>query len=122
MDHIMGMLDDIAARSKDAFDTAVKFTGEKVSEQKIKLQIASIKSQLSKEYETLGRLYHDSMKHGNDNEFTIKAVIGEIEEKSRQVRKLQIQIDADKKYRDCKVCGCKNPPDSLYCNRCGKKF
>ena len=60
----MSFFDDMS----NAFDSAVKFTGDKVSEQKLRFRISSLKSEISKDYETLGRMYHDNLKNGTENE------------------------------------------------------
>ncbi len=118
----MGFFEDTAVKAKDVFDSAVKKTGEAFSVQKTKLNIASITSQISKEYETLGRLYHDSVKNKADNAVTINAVIGEIEEKQAQIAKLEEEIAAAKNMAVCPACGAKNLNGSQFCSKCGKKL
>lgn len=114
----MSFFDDMS----NAFDSAVKFTGDKVSEQKLRFRISSLKSDISKDYETLGRMYHDNLKNGTENGEEINNLIGSIEEKKRNIVELLEKIDASKNTLTCVKCGAKNPDNSIFCCKCGEKF
>ena len=118
----MSFFDEVAAKSKDAFDTAVKFTGDVVSEQKVRVQIASLKSKISRDYETLGRLYHDVIKNGSENEEAINEIIAEIEDKKQEICGLEEKIGKNDKVKICEKCSWKNPADAVFCNKCGEQL
>ena len=118
----MSFFDEVTAKSKDAFDTAVKFTSDVVSEQKAKVQIASLKSKISRDYETLGRLYHDVIKNGSENEEAINEIIAEIEDKKQEICGLEEKIGKNDKVKICEKCSWKNPADAVFCNKCGEQL
>ena len=53
----MSFIDDTVVAAKEWFDVASKKTSEAVGIQKLRIAIAKKRSELSKEYETLGRAY-----------------------------------------------------------------
>ena len=118
----MGFFEDAAVKAKDVFDVAVEKTTDVISEQKIRYNIAKINSKIAKDYEMLGRLYHDSKKSGEDNEDAANALIAGIESKQAEVSELEDQLAAAKNMIICDNCGAKNAFDASFCQKCGKQF
>ena len=121
----MGILEETAVKAKDAFDVVAKKTGEVWSVQKVKFNIASVNSQLSKDYETLGRICFETLKNGeakldeNDDVAELKA---SIEDKLEKIKEYEDQLDAQKKVVICPDCGAKCPAEAVFCSKCGKRL
>ena len=119
----MGIIEDPAIKARDAFDVVAKKTGEVYTVQKLKFTIASLNSQLSKDFETLGRLYYESMKDENaDISDSVKDIVEQIEQKKQNIAEYEAEIEVQKKVSICPQCGGKNASDALFCNKCGKKL
>ena len=106
----MGFLEDSVIVAKGWIDAAGKKGGELAEAQKIKMTIAKFRSQLTQDYQTLGRLAYDAAKNGTDTDEVYAAIVLSIDEKLEKVVKM------------CGECGHQNPPASDYCCRCGKKL
>ena len=94
----------------------------RTEKQKVKVQIASLKSKISRDYETLGRLYHDVIKNGSENEEAINEIIAEIEDKKQEICGLEEKIGKNDKVKICEKCSWKNPADAVFCNKCGEQL
>ena len=139
---IMGIIEDTAVKAKDAFDVVAKKTGEVLSIQKLKYNIACINSQLSKDYETLGRLYFEQLTaekcekcedadsaeetaqnaQSNEKNDAIEELKTAIIEKKEKIKQMEDMLDAQKKVLICPVCSAKNPAESAFCSKCGTKL
>lgn len=121
----MGILEDTAVKAKDAFDVVAKKTGEVWSAQKIKYNLASVNSQLSKDYETLGRLCFETLNGDgaclSDNEEAAE-LKSSIEEKLEKINEYEAQLEAQKKVVICPDCGTKCAADAVFCSKCGKRL
>ena len=118
----MGFFDDVVNTGKGAIDTTVKFTGDVIASQKLRYRMASLRSQISKDFETLGIMYFDAKTNVSDNEEAMMETMKGIEEKEQQLAELESQVDGCKTCRTCAFCGTKNPQDAAFCNKCGKKL
>lgn len=118
----MGIIEETAVKAKDAFDVVAKKTNEVLSVQKTKFTVASIKSQLSKDFETLGRLYFDMLSDDAEMSEEVKAIKEAIDEKSSQIEQLEAEIDEQKKVTVCPTCGAKLSADAIFCSKCGEKL
>lgn len=121
----MGIIEETAVKAKDAFDVVAKKTGEVWSAQKIKYNIASVNSQLSKDYETLGRLCYESL-CGEDISLSeneeVKELKASIEDKLEKIKEYEDRLDAAKKVAVCPDCGTKCALDAVFCSKCGKRL
>ena len=118
----MGFLEDSVILAREFIDATGKKSGELVEAQKLKLAIAKFRSQLSEDYQTLGRLANDAAKNGTDIDEVHAAIILAIDEKLEKVARLQEKLAGVKGLRICDQCGCSNPSAAEYCCRCGKKL
>lgn len=121
----MGILEETAVKAKDAFDVVAKKTGEVWSAQKVKYNIASVNSQLSKDYETLGRICYEALgdenaKLGESEE--VAELKASIAEKLEKIKDYEAQLDAAKKVAVCPDCGAKCAADAVFCSKCGKRL
>ncbi|MGN0173439.1 MAG: hypothetical protein ACI39F_03265 [Acutalibacteraceae bacterium] len=118
----MGFFEDAVVKAKDAFDVAAKKTNEVVSLQKLKIKVSQVNSDLSKDFETLGRLYFESVKDSDEEVKDFKEIIESIEGRFTELEDLEAQIDAQKKNKVCKKCNFKNPEEAVFCAKCGEKL
>ena len=117
---IMSIFDETVVKAKEVLDIAGKKTNDIISVQKIKMSIASLKSQLSKMYEALGRLCCDN---GTETpSVNMLELMSEIEERIAEVKSLEKKLAALRGEKICTTCGTKNTSESLYCNKCGSKL
>ena len=118
----MGFFEDSVIMAKEFIDATGKKGGELVEAQKIKLAIAKFHSQLSEDYQTLGRLAYDAAKNGTDIDEAHAAIVLSIDEKLEKVARLQEKLAGVKGMKVCAECGHSNPSSADYCCRCGKKL
>ncbi len=118
----MGFFEDSVIMAREFIDATGKKGGELVEAQKIKLAIAKFRSQLSEDYQTLGRLAYDAAKNGTDIDEVHAAIVLSIDEKLEKVARLQEKLAGVKGMKICSECGYSNPSTAGYCCRCGKKL
>ncbi len=116
----MDLIDGAVTRAKEAFDVACKKTNEVVAVQKQKFEAASLESRLSKDFETLGRLYYDVQRNGAMAGDGMETVMDAIEDKQAKLAVLKGEILRAKGKKICTECGATLPAESLFCNYCGK--
>ena len=117
----MGFSEDSVMMAREWIDATGKKGGELVEAQKIKLAIAKFRSQLSEDYQTLGRLAYDAAKNGTDIDEVHAAIVLAIDEKLEKVSRLQEKLAGVKGMKICSECGFSNPSTAEFCCRCGKK-
>ena len=115
----MGTFEETVAKAKEALDVAGKKTSAMINVQKLKVNLATAKSQLSKLYETLGRLCFES---GSCDDAAIAELKGDIEAKIADVRDLEAKLATAKGEKICEACFVKNTATADYCNKCGQKL
>lgn len=118
----MGFFEDSVIMAKEFIDATGKKGGELVEAQKIKLTIAKFHSQLSEDYQTLGRLAYDAAKNGTDIDEVHTAIVLSIDEKLEKVARLKEKLAGVKGMKVCAECSYSNPSSADYCCRCGKKL
>ena len=118
----MGFIEETAVKAKDAFDVVAKKTNEVISVQKLKYNIANLNSQLSKEYETLGRLYFDTLDNAEEIAEEYKDVKLSIDNLKKQISELENELEKQTNVVNCKNCGGKNSSNNAYCSACGTKL
>lgn len=118
----MGVFEDTVVKAKEVIDITGKKAGEVITVQKLKVNAASISSQMSKDYEAIGRLAYDGIKKGEQNSEAIDAIVREIDEKREQLSNIQAEIAQTKGGAFCAKCGAANAADSAFCAKCGAKL
>ncbi len=118
----MATFEDAVVKTKEYFDIACKKTGDFVDMQKLKIDAAKIRSEINKDFESIGRMYYDGHKNGKDNSDAIKAVIADVDGKYNELAEIEDKISEVKGGNCCADCGTQNADDSAYCRKCGKKL
>lgn len=117
-------LDNIFSKAKEVFESAYKKTGDVVAAGKHKLDISALESKLTKDFETLGRIYYDAvLKDGGVQVANTEPIISEISKKTAQIEELKKNPPKDhEKNKLCPNCGQKAEKDSAFCRSCGTKL
>ena len=118
----MDFFDEALNKAKEAFDIARNKTTEVVHTGKQRLDIASIENKRSKDYETLGRIYFNSIKDSEIEDDEIRALVEDIKLKTQKITELREEINAAQNKRTCPNCGALVENISLYCNICGERM
>ena len=116
----MSIFDDTVVKAKEVWDIAGKKTNDIITVQKLKMSIASLKSQLSKMYESLGRLCSDSLT--GPPSVSMLELMSEIEERIAEIKQLEKKLALLRGEKICSACGTKNMSDASYCYNCGNKL
>lgn len=118
----MGFFEDAISKTKEVFDVAYQKTGEVVGVEKLKFNIASLKSKREKDYTDLGKIYFELIKDSTDLEDNTRNLVDAIREKSEEILRLNEDIQNVKNKEICHNCGAAIAKNSLYCNNCGEKL
>ncbi len=118
----MGFLDDAINKTKEVFDVACQKTGEVVSVEKLKFNVASLKSKREKDYTDLGKIYFELVKDNTDLDDNTRNLVDAIREKNEEIVRLNIDIQNAKNKVYCPSCGAGVAENSSYCNSCGAKL
>lgn len=90
----MEFFENAVNKAKDVFDVACKKTGEAVNTGKIKLDIATIENKMSKDFETLGRIYFKEIAETDDLSEEKLKLKNKILEKQASINKLKEELEA----------------------------
>ncbi len=115
----MGLFENTIERARDVIDVAGKKGGEILNVQKLKLDAARLNSQISNDFESLGRLVYANLQDNIDPKEGINAIVDLITEKYAQLEVLDTKISESKGLKKCDYCGAENPIGSFYCAKCG---
>ena len=107
----MDMFENLLDKAKDAFDVALKATGEAVDTGKQKFNVVSLETKISKDYKALGELCYKKHK-GEDIDF----------EKINEINEIKQAIKNAKAKRICAACGAAIEEDTIFCSYCGAKL
>lgn len=118
----MGFLDDAISKTKEVFDVACQKTGEVVTAEKQKFNIASLKSKREKDYADLGKIYFDIIKDENNLDDNTRNIVDAIKEKNDEIARLNEDIQNIKNKRVCPNCSANIDINSAFCNNCGIKL
>lgn len=118
----MGFLDDAISKTKEVLDIACQKTGEVVTAEKQKFNIATLKSRREKDYADLGRIYYELIKDSDDIDDNTRNIVDAISEKTEEISRLNDDIQNIKNKRVCPFCNANIDVNSAYCNNCGIKL
>ncbi len=111
--------EDTVVKTKELLDAAGEKVSNAVNIQKIKINIAKIKSNISHDYQILGKLYYSGEKKGNVDSDAIKAMVDEIDLELDNLREAEAELAFAKGDTVCDNCGATNRADADYCSKCG---
>lgn len=118
----MEFLDNAVTKAKEVFDVACQKTGEVIGTSKQKIDIASMESKRSKDFEALGKLYFELVKEQEIENQSIKDIVDEIKAKNEKISNLQAELNAIKNKKLCDNCKCYVENDAQFCKNCGAKL
>lgn len=118
----MENFEEAVLKAKEIFDTACKKTGEVVSVQKHKLELAGLKNELEKTYAILGQMYYEKIKDEECGDNTMSLVLENIRQQLVDIETKQKQI-ADLSHKlTCQKCGAPIAENAVFCSSCGAKL
>lgn len=118
----MEFFEDAISKAKGAFDVAYKKTSEVISVQRQKIDVATMKTKLSKEYELLGKLVIDAVENGTDIPEGAKIKVKEIRAREVEIEAANDEILKTQGKKFCPNCGASNVHEAHFCYACGESF
>ncbi len=118
----MAKFEETMAKTKEYFGIARKKTEEFVDLQKLKINAATIRNGIDKDFETIGRMYYEGHKNGADNSDAIRAVVADVDGKYDELADIEEKIREVNGGNYCTECGTQNSDDSAFCKKCGKQL
>ncbi len=115
----MGVLEDVVINAKSAAETVGKEAGRLVDISMLRFNAADLQKEVSKRFETLGRIVYDSFKSGNSGNARFNEYIESIDQLYQQIDTVNEKINALRKKASCPNCGFDNDEKSAFCSRCG---
>jgi len=116
----MGILEETIVKAKDFAETVGEKGGEMFNIQKMKIEAAKINSQLSKEYEALGRFVYENIVNDTEPTEGTSDFVDEIAAKKSALSEVNAKIAYQKGMIVCAECHAANLADAVYCAKCGK--
>ncbi len=118
----MSLFEDVVINAKSAVNVVGKKAGQIVDISKLRINAADLNNEISKRYESLGRMVYESKKTGNDSSDLVSECIVAIDDLYEQLDAVNEQLIAMKAKQVCKSCGQENAQDADYCSKCGHKL
>ena len=116
----MGSFDDIVSGAKSAAETVGRTAGKLVDITKLRLSAADINNEISKRFESLGRVYYNARKNGNDIEILAAECEVSIDALYERLHKIEQKI-AELNNKSACECGTYIAPDVKFCPKCGRE-
>ena len=118
----MGVLEDVVINAKTAAENMGKEAGRLVDISKLRFSAADVQKEISKKFETLGRMVYDSHKSGNSSGSSFDEHIEGIDVLYQKLDEINGKINALSRKSSCSNCGFKNDENATFCSRCGTKL
>ena len=118
----MGVLEDVVINAKSAAETVGKEAGRLVDISKLRFGAAELQKEISRKYETLGRMVYDCRKSGNSVDLSFDEHVQAIDSLYQKLDEINEKINVLRKKTVCPKCGFNNDEKSLFCSRCGTKL
>ena len=118
----MEFFEEVVGAAKDTFSAVCKKTEEVVSVQKMKINIASMESKLSKDYEALGRYCFEMVLAQENADEPAKALADEIVKRREEIKLAKQALYAAQGKAVCKNCGKEIAADAHFCPECGNSL
>lgn len=111
----MAIFDDVVVNAKTAASAVSKKAGELYDLSKLRITLASLRSDLGKQYQALGEAVYNE---ATDEELdAIKAEIADVKQNIADVEKI---LAASRNSVKCPKCGQKLNKNAAYCYICGE--
>lgn len=118
----MGVFEDVIMNARTAAETVGKEAGRLVDLSRLRLDAAEIQRDISKKYESLGRIVYDSCKSGSPADAGCGEYIVGIDDLYRKLDEVNEKIRVLRRKTDCPKCGFSNDEKATFCSRCGTKL
>ena len=118
----MGLLEDVVYNAKAAVNAVGQKAGQIVDISKLRLNTADLNNEISKRFESLGRIVYDAKKTENSSADLVEECVLTIDDLYQQLDEVNEQIAKARNRVKCKSCGYENAQEAVYCNRCGAKL
>ena len=116
-------MERILSELKNTADKVAKKSGELVEISKVKLSIASTKSEINAQFKALGETVYLAQKEDSDvGAEKIEEIIGILDGLYERLDNLAEINSALKNERICPSCGKSNPLNQPFCGGCGSKL
>lgn len=117
----MDFLDNALNKAKEVFDVACQKTGEVVTTEKQKFDIATLKSKRDKDFLALGKIWFEMIKDDDSVSEEVKSIVLEIKRKNDKIDELNTEILNTKNKRICPNCSAAIDNSATFCSNCGNK-
>lgn len=118
----MDILNEAVSKAKDIFDIAYKKAENVASVGMQKIDVASMKSNLSKQYEAFGKAVIEFAENSEDTSDNIKNMISSIRTLEAEISNAEQKILKAKGKKFCENCGASNVSEAHFCYACGESF
>lgn len=118
----MGVFEDVIMNARTAAETVGKEAGRLVDLSRLRLDAAEIQRDISKKYESLGRIVYDACKSGSPADAGCGEYIVGIDDLYRKLDEVNEKIRVLRRKTDCPKCGFSNDEKATFCSRCGTKL
>lgn len=118
----MGLLEDVVYNARAAVNAVGQKAGQIVDISKLRLNAADLNNEISKRFESLGRIVYDAQKTENSSADLVEECVAAIDDLYQQLDDVNDQIAIARNRIKCKSCGYENTQEAVYCSRCGAKL
>lgn len=115
----MALLDDVLVTARDVVAISAEKTVEFVEMTKLKMAIATVKRDIARTMEGLGRLVYDAKQTGADITDLVDQACHRVDQLSKKQRHLEQQLCAYRRASICDQCDAINDEDAHFCKGCG---
>ena len=117
----MDLLDNAINKAKEVIYVAYKKTGEVVTTERQRFDVASLKSKRDKDFLALGKLWFEIIKDDESVSDEVKAIVNEIKQKNEKIEELNTEILNTKNKRVCPNCSAAIDNNATFCSSCGSR-
>ena len=118
----MGVFEEVVINAKTAAENVGKEAGRLVDISRLRFNAADLQKEISKKYETLGRMVYDSRKSGDTSGMSFDDHINSIDALYKKLDEINEKINNLSRKLACPSCGFKNDENAVYCSKCGAKL
>lgn len=116
----MTIFDDILATAKSAADVVGKKAVLVKELSRLRLTMAELNKEISRNFEALGRLVYDASKSGNS--YDVNDSVLAIDELYEELSALSEELNRLRGRTVCPCCGHENVLGATFCNKCGTRL
>ncbi|MBR4762254.1 MAG: zinc-ribbon domain-containing protein [Clostridia bacterium] len=117
----MDFFEDAFSKTREVIETVSQKTGEVITVEKQKFEVASLRAKRNKDYRALGRIYFEAIKDDENLTGSAKTLVERIKQKDAEIERLNAEIQNARNKRVCEKCGANIDKNSVFCNICGAR-